>query len=170
VIFVPKKNVYFPKYQFKSKFHQRGNFAGFPAGTVAQGGMPKFIDGPYISFSVSISPTDAMAGVEIDADGAIERITNLGNQGDIGRWDGNNSLNKIDYQFRYDRTGGTADPNGISDAVGVWLSASAGLNVWQQLVTGLGTRISSGNLRMRDATTLQEFTSESLTLTASVEV
>lgn len=170
MIFVPKKNIYFPKRIFKSKFHQRGNFAGFPAGSMAQLGEPAFIGGPYSAFDVRISPTDSLAGVEIDADGGIERYTSQGNQGDIGRWDGNNTgLNKIDFQFRFDRTGGTSDPNGTSDAVNVWLAASAGLNNWEQLVTGIGTRIASGSLRMRDASTLQEFTSDGLTLTSSVE-
>jgi len=129
---------------------------------MAQIGVPAFIGGGYSAFDVAISPTDGLAGVEIDADGGIERYLHTGNQGDIGRWDGNNSLNKVDFQFRYDVTGGVpSTPNGTA--------ASAGLNNWEQLVTGLGTRISTGNLRMRDASTLQEFAASTLSLTCSVE-
>ena len=169
MIFVPKKNIYFPKYIYKSKFHQRGNFAIFPAGTIGQIGAIPGIDPTtgWLVTDIQANPTTATAGFEIDADGGIETYKSTGNQGDVGRWDGGSmgGLNKIDYQFRFDESG----PGSISgDATNVWLAASAGLDNWQVTVVGGTNTVNTGTLRIRlAASPFTEYASSTvITLTA----
>jgi hypothetical protein len=111
-------------------------------------GEPRFTNDPYFAVDFQIFPTDALAGIEVDADGAIERFTSTGNQGDIGRWDnGLGTLNKADYQFRLDTISGSVEVG--SDPVDTWLAASAGLNFWRVREQGIGTERFTGTLRVR---------------------
>ena len=140
-------------------------------GAAAAGGagaaVPEFSGDPYTVFDGNIFPNDSRAGIEVDADGAIEAFIQSGNQGDIGRWDGNNSLNKADYQFRLDTTSGNID---AGDATDTWLAASGGLNSWQVIETGLGTETFTGTLRVRLAVSpFTEYDSASVNLTAISE-
>lgn len=112
--------------------------------------------------SVVGNPLTALAGFEIDADGGIERYNHTGNLGDVGRWDGGSSLNKIDYQFRFDESG-PGSVNGTSDATNVWLAASAGLNNWEVTVVGGTNNVNTGTLRMRlAASPFTEFASSTV--------
>jgi hypothetical protein len=120
----------------------------------APSGNPNFTGDPYSVFSSNVygggSPIDVFAGYEIDADGAIEAFTNNGNEGDVGRWDsGLGSLNKADYQFRFDKVSGLGSEGPLSDPWGVWLPATAGLNVFSIRITGNGNRTVTGNVRVR---------------------
>ncbi len=129
--------------------------------------IPGFTGGPYQVFDHRNFPTDALAGIEIDADGAVEAFKSTGNQGDIGRWDGGLTLSKIDFQFRYDLSAGSAPNSPGSAAVDVWLAASASLDFWGQLETGFGVTFSNGTVRMRlDAAPFTEFNSTTLFLEA----
>jgi hypothetical protein len=124
-----------------------------------------FTSDPYTVIDINLPPTDALAGIEVDADGGIEKYINAGNQGDIGRWDnGLMSLDKSDYQFRLDTITGTTD-NG--DALDTWLPAIAGFNHWDREVTGTGNKNFTGTLRMRLAISpFTEFDTAAVTLHA----
>jgi hypothetical protein len=145
------------------------------SGIIAASGLivPEFTGDPYLVLDVAVSPSDAMAGIEIDADGAIEAFKQAGNQGDIGRWDGGaGTLSKVDYQFRLDTvsTQGAGLAAG-SDAVDSWLAASAALDSWWCDEDALGTDQFVGTLRVRlAASPFTEYDTASLTLTASVEI
>lgn len=140
-----------------------GGACKFVADHVA--GVPAFISDPYSVSSFSLFPTGpnpAFAGIEVDADGGIERIVHDSAAFDIGRWDNNlYTLNKADFQFRLDTIGGTID---IGDATDVWLPASAGLNFWRIEET-FGYQVFTGTLRVRLATSpFTEYDSASLSL------
>lgn len=128
-------------------------------------GAPAFVSDPYSVSSFSLFPTGpnpAFAGIEIDADGGIERNVHTSFPSDIGRWDnGLFTLNKADFQFRLDTIGGSID---VGDATDVWLPASAGLNYWR-IEESFGYQIFTGTLRVRLATSpFTEYDSASLTL------
>lgn len=113
---------------------------------------PQFTTDPLNAFSFTQPPTepDALAGIEIDADGAIERFLSSvegGNQGDIGRWDGGCGILDIaDYDFRYDVSIGSV--NGISNSAGVWHPGSGGL-INFSVTENLGIQTATGTLRVR---------------------
>lgn len=136
-------------------------------GAVQQGpAVPEFSGDPYNHFDIVLPPTDALVGIEIDADGGIEWFDSGGNNGDTGRWDGNATLNKADYQFRLDTSVGSINW-GPSDSTDIWLPASAGLNVWAVEETGIGISTFSGTLRVRLAVApFTEFDTASVMLQA----
>ena len=110
--------------------------------------VPSWTGGTYGVASVVIVPVDALAGFEIDADGGVERFRHSGNQGDVGRWDGGGSFNKIDYQFRYDGDDSLIWSGG--DDFNVWLPASASLDTFACAIdTGQDDLDVFGTLRMR---------------------
>lgn len=141
--------------------------AGAAAASGAGAAVPEFSGDPYTELDFQIFPNDARAGIEVDADGAIETYIQAGNQGDAGRWDGNNSLNKADYQFRMDTVSGSTTGG---DATDTWLAASGGLNSWEVFEGGLGVESFSGTLRVRLAVSpFTEYDSASVTLNATSE-
>jgi hypothetical protein len=113
---------------------------------------PLFTKSLFLVVSFTSPPTepDALAGIEIDADGAIEAFKSSvegGNQGDIGRWDGGCGILDIaDYDFRYDVTIGAV--NGISYSSGVWHPGSGGL-INFSVTENLGVQTATGTLRVR---------------------
>lgn len=107
----------------------------------------------------------AEASIEIDADGGIESVLNAGNQGDIGRWDGNASLTKSDYEFRLDTISGTLNAPG-SAAADTWISASASTDTWGIIQIGSGIKIFNGTLRVRPAGGGADIDTATVTLTA----
>jgi hypothetical protein len=115
---------------------------------------PLFTAGSIFVASFTMPPTepDALAGIEIDADGAIESFKSSvegGNQGDHSRWDGGCGILDIaDYDFRYDVTIGSV--NGISFTAGVWHPGSGGL-INFSVTENLGVQTAWGTLRVRPA-------------------
>lgn len=142
------------------------------AGAPAPAGDPRFVGDPYSVFAFHVygfgGPKKVYAGFEIDADGAIEKITQDGNDGDVGRWDNNiGTLNKADYEFRFDGSDTFKDPN--SDDFNVWIPANAGLDYFGLAIFGNGDHTVNGTIRVRDATTLVEYDSASMSMTVAQE-
>lgn len=132
--------------------------------SAAPGGFPQFIGDPYVVQHFPLFPNDALAGIEVDADGGIEAYKFTGNQGDIGRWDGGASLDKADYQFRLDTITGNIDGGYATD---VWLAAQPGFHNWDVLETGAGNEFFTGTLRVRLAISpFTEYDSASVSLYA----
>lgn len=133
-------------------------------------GDPRFTGDPYVVFDYEYPrPPNPIAGIEVDADGGIEKFISSGNQGDFGRWDnGIGTLNKADYQFRLDTfSEGGRGLFGASDPVDVWLPASAGLHAWWVEVDAGFTASYAGLLRVRLAVSpFTEFDSASVNLSA----
>ena len=126
-----------------------GGACKFAAAAPAPVLEPRFTGDPFLVQDYSYPrPPNPIAGIELDADGAIEGFTKDGNQGDIGRWDnGLGTLNKADYQFRIDTTSGNLDVN--SDPADVWLPASAALDAfWVEVQSGFRENF-QGILRVR---------------------
>jgi hypothetical protein len=132
-------------------------------------GDPRFTNDPYNVQSFTMPPTepDALAGIEIDADGGIESFLSSvegGNQGDIGRWDnGLGTLDIADYDFRFDVTSGAV--NGISFAANTWHPGSGGL-INFSVTENFGVQTATGTLRMRPAGGGADIDTASLTLGA----
>ena len=107
---------------------------------------PLFTSDPFQAFDSYPSP--ANAGIEIEADGTITRFTSTTNNILIGRWDGGcGSLDRADYDFRADRTGGSGDFDGFWKE-GIWYPGS-GLISFSLLFTGFGIKRIFYTLRMR---------------------
>lgn len=119
------------------------------SGTGSPSGAPNFSGDPYIVFDSTLGPSFCMAGIEIDSDGAIEAIKSGGNQGDIGRWDGGNSLDKNDYEFRLQKISGD-DLDVVGDAQNTW-HGGGGVTVFRVSRSGIGNEDFVGQLRMRPA-------------------
>lgn len=117
---------------------------------VASSPDPRFTGDPYSVVDLTINPIDALAGIEIDVDGAIEEFINAGNQGDIGRWDnGLMSLDRSDFDFRADKiSGDDLDTTGLGKPQNTWILGSA-FPVFQVRVTNFGSDIFVGTLRVR---------------------
>lgn len=150
MIIVPNKNLYLLERKWGAKRFQRGIFGLLQmTGIPAAGLLPAWVGDPYSATDSQTTPTDAEAGVELDVDGSIDRILSTGTQPDIGRWDGNNSLDGNDYDFRVDTISGTLNGPG-TDTADVWHNGGA-LIVFSVEETGIGTTVFTGTLRMRPA-------------------
>jgi hypothetical protein len=117
---------------------------------VAPSGDPRFTGDPYSVVDLTVNPIDALAAVDIVADGSIDALINAGNQGAIGRWDnGLMSLNRNDFDFRADKiSGDDLDTSFPGDPQNTWILGSTA-PVFQVKVTGSGSDIFVGTLRIR---------------------
>ena len=121
------------------------------AGAAGSSPDPRFTGDPYNVVDLQINPNDALAAIDIAADGSIDEIIEAGNQGDIGRWDnGLMSLNRNDFDFRADKiSGDSLDTTGSGDPENTWILGSTAPR-FQTRVTGSGRKVFVGTLRMRD--------------------
>ncbi len=144
------------------------------AGAAVPAGGPRFTGDPYFISDFYVygfgDPVRVFAGFEIDADGGIEGIKRTGNIGDVGRWDNNlGTLSKVDYQFRFDTDDVIPGPGSTSDDFNVWLPASAFLQSFYIEIEFNGDFTTVGTIRVRDASTLVEYDSASMSMTVAQE-
>ena len=105
-----------------------------------------FISDPFAAFDSY--PVPANAGIEIEANGTITRFTSTANNILIGRWDGGcGTLDRADYDFRADRTGGTGDFDGANKQ-GIWYPGTS-LIAYSLFFNGFGIEQIFYTLRMR---------------------
>jgi hypothetical protein len=126
------------------------SLATFWAGIM--GGGPGFtIEFSAANINVSafaLPPADALAGIEIDADGTIDRVTQAGNTPNVWTWAVGSGFDANDYDFMFDISVGALD--GIGDPGNVWINGG-GTIFWLVQETGIGTTTCTGTLRIRPA-------------------
>jgi len=144
MIFVPKKNIYFPKYQ-------RGNFAIFPAGTTALIGGPviEFTGDPYAIFDVDIAPNDARSEIEIQSDGDVFAFRLANSDFLLGTWNSGGAV-IADYDFMFQIVSGTLSPIVGNDAANVFVNGSV-IPRWGVEMLGSSIKTCTGNIRVRPA-------------------
>jgi len=157
MIFVPRKNIYFPKYQ-------RGH-VGFPVGMYAEDqAVPQFTGDPYTAVDIILNPLDAGARIQLNQAGnTVRRLLDNGPDVDIGNW-GDGSLDITDFDFRIDTTSGTPTYTG-TQAADVWVSGASGI-FWGSEETGLGIQSFVGTLRVRPSGGGSDFDTATATMTA----
>ena len=93
-------------------------------------------------------PSPANAGIEIEVDGTVTRFTSTTNNILIGRWHTDCSgIDRADYDFRADRTAGSADFDGANKS-GIWYPGTT-LVAYSLFFSGFGVKSITANLRMR---------------------
>jgi len=129
---------------------------------------PQFTAFNIFEADACIQPCVALAGIEIDADGAIETFIQAGNQGDHSRWDGGcGVLDIADYDFRLDVSSGAV--NGVQTlASEVWHPGSGPLIVFST-TRNFGESTVIGTLRVRPTGGGGDIDTVGLTLFASAE-
>jgi len=132
-------------------------------------GGPQFLAGSYTYSDFALPPGEPEAGciIELDFDGSMDLVRIAGsNVPNISRWDGNNTLDEADYDFRLDVSVGSFNW-GPGDPVNTWLlgSAMGGFYAWGVSETGIGTQVGVGTLRIRPTGGGADITTASLSLT-----
>jgi len=95
-----------------------------------------------------LSPNNAAAGIEIDADGTIDRVRSTGTDQNIWTWATGAGFDANDYDFMWDSITGTLDL--IGDPQDVWINGGSTI-FFTVLETGIGTTSATGTLRIRPA-------------------
>ena len=144
------------------------------AGAVAAAGDPRFTGDPYTTFDVFVygvgSPVRVFSGIEMRADGTIYELKRSGATL-IGRWDnGLATLDKADYQFRFDTTDTLPGPGLTSQDFNTWVAASASVQAFYIEIDSNGEFTVSGTVRVRKATSpFTEYDTAALSMTVAQE-
>lgn len=121
----------------------------------------------YTASDIKISPDDAQAGLELDADGTIDKIDIDGPVSNIGTWY-TSVLDADNYEVRLDYLSG-AVINGGNNTGQWYLGETDAPNGWWITETGIGENTFIGTFRIRPAGGGADIDTASVTITAASE-